>query len=90
MDDDADTDDEIIINAQKSVAKDLKDAMSELQKKSWKLVVNNIHIAERVKYPGQFNRIGKLNHERLNSALHPSLDQTQTTMPSGSQPTINY
>ena len=75
IDDDVDTDEEIMESALKTCDKDFQYANFKLNLLGWNNVTNNCDISHRVSNPEYYNRAGKFEafNLRENSAIHPSI-----------------
>ncbi len=61
MDDDVQSDEEILRNALNTCKRDFNDACWKLKLHGWNKIVNNCEIERRVKNPDFFDRNGKFN-----------------------------
>jgi len=75
MDDDVNTDTEVMNGAKRTCKRDCVDVLSICEEKKAKDLANNSSIAQRVKYSDQFNRIGKFKGAQVDTMIHPSLDK---------------
>ena len=73
MDDDVETDEEVMENALKTCLNDCWETMHKLALNSWRKIVNNCEIMRRCQHPEDFNRNGKFVGSQEDQGLHPSI-----------------
>lgn len=61
MDDDVQSDEDILANALRTCRRDFGDAVQKLKVHGWQKVVNNVEVERRVRNPDLFDRNGKFN-----------------------------
>ena len=59
MDDDVDTDDDVMESARHACARDFKDARHRVRRLGWNNITNNSDIRHRVSNPEYYDRTGK-------------------------------
>ena len=79
MDDDVDTDDEIMKNALTACRNDFQDTKYKLAQFGWRAIVNNMEINRRAKNPEDYDRNGKfIGYERKEPPVfHPSMAEAR-------------
>ena len=87
LDDDVDTDDDIMASANHTCKRDVEFARWKLHKQGWKNVVNNCDIRHRITHPQFYDRTGKFAAYGQNSHedhIYPSMNKIIVPKVSGS------
>lgn len=75
MDDDVQSDEDILANALRTCQRDVYEATQKKRLHGWHKIVNNCEIERRVRNPDLFDRNGKFNaYPDQHEHVHPSLN----------------